>query len=399
MREAWRIVWANPYVKVFGFLVALYVLVRVFLAVQPAGTLFLVAFGLAYLLNPVVDAMQKRGVPRGFGVAAVAFVLVAVSWVVWQSSLHAISAALTEADDGVTLADTVVTWFEELPANLERLLPDAAFETIEGPVATAGDVVGQVGSMLSPYFEEIGQTLYGAATATAFGIFSFVLVVILTVYILVGYHRFTEVFLKVVPVPYQDGAKGPAATLDQVVGEYVRGQIVVAAGVGLMVFIGLSLIGVPLAGLIGLFAGALNIVPFLGSVLPAVPAVLLALAGGWLQIVLVVVVFVVANQIDNHVLTPMVLSKATKLHPIVVILAVLGGFAVGGLVGGIVSVPVVAFLHAMYLQYYTTSDFYRGEERGDVETPVDRDASTSSLRRTSEAPSADGASDGSDAGT
>lgn len=361
MREAWRIVWANPYVKVFAALFALYLLVRAFVAVQPAGTLFLAAFALAYLVNPVVDAMQARGVHRGLGVAVVAVALVGVAWAVGHSSVRAIDAALTEADDGVALTDSVRMWFEELPANLERLFPDFIYEAVAGPVATFGDLLRQAGSLLSPYVEQIATALYGVASASVFGVFQAVLVVILTAYILFDYHRVSAALLQVVPVPYQESAKRLATTFDEVTGEYARGQLLIAATVGLMVFLGLSLIGLPMAGLIGLMAGVLNVVPFLGSVLPAVPAIVIALAAGWWQIILVVLVFVVANQIDNHVLTPMVLSKSTKLHPTVVVLAVLGGFAAGGIVGAVVAIPVVAFVKAMYIRYYLASAFYRGE--------------------------------------
>jgi len=361
VREAWRTAWANPYVKVAAALAAGYLLVRTFLAIQPAGSLFLAAFGLAYLANPVVEVLQARGVRRGFGVALVVIALLAITGLVWHFSLRAIGAALTEAEDGVALTESARAWFEELPANLERLLPDVVYEAVAGPLASLGDLLRQAASILSPYFEQIANTLYEVASATVFGAFQVVLVLILTVYVLYDFQRFGAALLSVVPIPYQDSVKGLASTLDEVMGGYIRGQLLIAALVGLMVFVGLTLIGLPLAGFIGLVAGVLNIVPFLGSVLPAVPAVIIALAGGWWQIILVVIVFVVANQIDNHVLTPMVLSKSTKLHPAVVILAVIGGFAAGGIVAAILAVPVVAFAKALYLRYYQTSAFYRGE--------------------------------------
>jgi predicted PurR-regulated permease PerM len=186
-----------------------------------------------------------------------------------------------------------------------------------------------------------------------------VLVLILTVYVLIDFERISASLWGAVPRPYRRQVRSLAETLDRVTGAYVRGQLLIAGVVGLMVFVGLSLVGLPGAGLIGLLAGILNVVPFIGSIVPVIPAVLIAIGGGWVQVVLVLLVFVVANQIDTHALTPLVLSRSTELHPVTVMLAVVAGFALGGLWVAILAVPAAAFLKALYEEYYTKSSFYR----------------------------------------
>ena len=361
MHEALKTVWANPYVKVLvgiGFAV---VAVLVFRAVHPAGMLFLAAFGLAYLANPIVDWLEGRGVQRGFGVALVAITLVVAVWLASQLSINAISKTFTEGEEGIALTETASAWFVDLPENFERLVPDAIMEFIAGPLATFSDVLEEVGRMLAPHIEELTGAVVGVLSGTVTGVFQAALVLILTVYVLYDYHRFTESFLSAIPRPYRDTVRSLAVTLDSVMGGYIRGQLIVAASVGVMVIIGLTIIGLPLAGFIGLIAGLLNIVPFLGSIVPAIPALIIALAGGWWQVILVILVFVIANQIDNHLLTPFVLSRSTALHPVTVILAVIGGFAFGGLLAAILAVPVVAFAKALFEDHYKTSRFYRSE--------------------------------------
>lgn len=358
MHEAFKTVWSNPYVKVLVAIALIIAAVLVYRAVHPAGLLLLASFGLAYVVNPLVDLFERRGIARGFGVALVVLALLAVSWLVTVLSIDAIGNTLTEGEDGIALTDTASEWFSELPANLERLLPDVVTERVAGPLTTVTDVLEQVGAMLGPRMEELGSAAVDIVSGTVSGVFQAVLVLILTVYMLYDYHRFTASFFAAFPRRYREDVRALAQTLDTAMGEFIRGQLVVAVAVGALVFLGLTIIGLPLAGFIALLAAILNVVPFVGSIVPVIPALIIAIAGGWLQVILVIVVFVIANQIDSHLLTPFVMSRATTLHPVTVMLAVIAGFAFAGLLGAVLAVPLVAFAKALFEEHYKTSRFY-----------------------------------------
>ena len=94
-------------------------------------------------------------------------------------------------------------------------------------------------------------------------------------------------------------------------GGYLRGQLLIGLTVGLLIALGLSLLGIPNALAIGFLAALLNIVPYLGPVVAAIPAVLLALPGGWGTVLLVVLVFVAANQLESSFLSPYILGRTT----------------------------------------------------------------------------------------
>ncbi len=359
MREALKTVWANPYVRVLVGLAALVVLVLVFRAVAPAGALFLGAMGIAYLINPIVDWLQHRRVWRGFGVGIVALTLIGLLWGATIFALNAVSAAIAENDDGIGLSQTIIDFFKELPDAAARTLPVAISDVVVGPLNALASSIRRLDEVLEPYAEAITRGAVEVVGLTVAGTVQAALLVVLTVYALYDYHRLSAALLALFPTPYQPTVRSLAATLDRVTGTYIRGQVLIAASVGLMVFLGLSAIGLPLAGVIGLLAALLNIVPFIGSVIPAIPAVVIALGGGWVQVLLVILVFVIANQIDANVLTPLILSKSTQLHPVSVMLAVIGGFAYGGILTAILAVPAVGFLKALYAEYYTESSFYR----------------------------------------
>jgi predicted PurR-regulated permease PerM len=341
MREPLRAVWANPYVKVLVGLVLVYLFARLLVAVQPAGALLFAALGLAYLLNPAVDWLQARRVPRGIGVALVALFVVALVGVMTWFSVSAIRNTLTTADDGIMLTEAASLFFEELPAAIGRLVPLSVSAALD-----------RAGESLNPLLQNVGERIYGLVSGAVVGVGMAFFVLVLTVYALYDFPRITKSLLRVWPEPYQDGIEALVKTMDEVVGGYIRGQLLIALAVGLMVYVGLLLIGLPSAAFIAILAGALNIVPFLGTIVPVIPAVLLAAPEGWLYVILVLLVFTVANQIDNHLLTPQILSRSTSLHPVTVMVAVIGGFAFGGLVAAIFAVPVVAFAKVLYEEYY-----------------------------------------------
>lgn len=359
MRDAIERIWANPYVRVVVGLAVAALLALVFVATLPAGAIFLAALALAYLLNPAVEVLQRRGVARPFTVAFIVIALVAGVWFVSQYTIGTIGAIITEGDEGPTLAESVPAFIMSIPDRIEALIPEPLRGPAREPLDALERFIESLGERLVPFLEEFAVGTYGFLRGTMSQVVNATLVLIITMYLLIDLKRIATSLREVVPLPYRQSARSLAKTLDEVTAAYVRGQLLIAAVLGLLVFLGLSLVGLPGAGLIGLLAGALNVVPFIGTVLPIIPALLLAIAGGWVQVILVLVVFVVANQIDAHVLTPLVLSRSTELHPVTVMLAVVAGFSLGGILAAILSVPTVAFVKALYEEHYAKSGFYR----------------------------------------
>ena len=108
---------------------------------------------------------------------------------------------------------------------------------------------------------------------------------------------------------------------------------------------------VPLATAIAFIAAVFNLIPYLGPVIGAVPAVLLGLTVSPLTAVLAIVVFIIANQLEANILSPMILSRSTNLHPVTVLLAIMTGLSLYGLVGALVAVPVVALFKVLIEDY------------------------------------------------
>ena len=149
------------------------------------------------------------------------------------------------------------------------------------------------------------------------------------------------------------------AKADRAIGGYLRGQVLIAIVLGFMIWIGLTLVGVPLATAISVLAAVFNLVPYLGPIVATVPAVLLGFTVSPLTALLALIVFLAANQIEGHVLGPLILDRSTDLHPLTVLVSILVGVGFLGLLGAFLAVPVVALAKVVLEEYLLTRPPYQ----------------------------------------
>ena len=174
----------------------------------------------------------------------------------------------------------------------------------------------------------------------------FILAPIIAFYLLVDLPHIRQVMRSLVPERARGDTMVLARRLGIAIGGYFRGQLAVAFVVGTMASIGLLIIDLPFWLIVGMIAGLFNMIPLIGPWVGAVPGIVIAFTtGGELrQAVLVAVVMLVVQQIDNHFISPIVMQRAVKLHPAVVMLALLAGGTLGGFFGLLLAVPAAATL-------------------------------------------------------
>ncbi len=351
----WVKIWQNLYVRLL-FLLLVLVLLYFFVAQTSVVWIsFLIAYTLAYIANPLVSALERLRMPRWMGVALTMF-LFALLLSVASFVLGRIGLELTGFVE--TLPETAAT-VEAIPERIERNLSEEwqpffrqSFNTLESWLG------GQAGRAANWLEANANNLVIGFASVVG-GIFQFFITLVLTAYLLYSFPDFSHSFFQLFPPRHRSGLRDVARKLDNVVGSYVRAQLLVAALVGLCVWLGLLILGIPLPLAIGFLAGVGNLVPFLGPVLVSIPALLLAVGEGWGQALGTLVLFLVVNQIDTHVFSPLILSKSNHIHPVTVILAVLLGLSLWGILGALVAVPVAATIKLFYEDYYLASHWYQ----------------------------------------
>lgn len=289
---------------------------------------------LAALLLPAVDLLQRRRVPRGWAVAVVLLSAIAVvggifGFVVSQfiSGAPGLVEQVTRSVDGLR------TWLIEGPVHLSREQIDHAGDAVikalqenqakvtSGALSTAGTVTEIVTGAVLVLFTLI-FLLHGGR-----GIFAFV----------------TAIFPTSVRERVRDAGRAGFRTLTG----YVRATCLVALVDAVGIGAGLAIMGVPLALPLAslVFLGAF--VPLIGAVFAGGVAVIVALiAKGWVYALITLGLILAVQQLESHVLQPLVMGRAVAVHPLAVVLAIAGGGVLAGIVGALLAVPVVAVLNS-----------------------------------------------------
>ena len=347
----------------------------------------ILAGAIVFILNPVVTFFQRRHIPRALGTA---FAYLGVVGIIFLAGLLIAPLAQRQADE---LGDE----WPEIQADLEEDVNDLHDRSIENdwPIRI-------------PLYDELGDSFGGNAEDLTFQeqldrvrelglrVFHvaiiFVLAPIIAFYLLVDLPHLAQVFESLIPGNRKDEVHLVAGRLNRAIGGFFRGQLVVALIVGIMVSIGLAIIDLPFWLLIGMIAGLFNMIPLIGPYIGGVPGIVIALTAGegTGQAIAVVVVMVIAQQIDNHFITPNVMQRVVKLHPAAVMLALLAGGTIAGFMGLLLAVPATAVLKILVGHLWRTyvleeplevvgavaaaEDAERGglvEEVGDDDEPVE----------------------------
>jgi predicted PurR-regulated permease PerM len=339
------------------------------------------AGAIVFLLNPIVTGLHRKGIPRaaGTGLSYLGFValLVALGFSVaplisqqadeLAEQWPELRADMEDWLDDVSQQSKDGNWVIEIPnveelrdqfgngndsartQEFDRIIERAAdeLERNEEPVLAAD--LDRVAADAREQFPEqggIGEQL-NRAREIGTRIFEvgliFVLAPIIAFYLLVDLPHIGDVSRRLIPRPASDQVLHVAHRLNVAIGGFFRGQLAVAIIVGIMVSIGLAIIDLPFWLIVGMIAGAFNLVPLIGPWVGAVPGVVIALTTRDFSTALwVAAIMTIAQQIDNHFISPMVMQRTVSLHPAVVMLALLAGGTLGGFFGLVLAVPVAA---------------------------------------------------------
>lgn len=357
MGDAFKELWKNPYVRVLLLLLVLYALYSLLARTRIAWQSFFIAWTLAYLVDPAVTWLERHRIARWLGVLLsflAAFVLLGVASLLISQVVAQLASFVQNVPD---MIQAVQAWL----THLNRILPPSLHaEAIFGQsLNNLQDLVQSSAKQLVNLVGANKGSIIKILAGVVGGVVQLVAIVVLTAYLLYGFPRFKTSFLEIVPGRHRVFAKEMSHDLDIAVGGYIRGQLLVAAIVGLLAGLGMTVLGVPLSVALGFFTGLGNLIPFFGPLLAAVPAILLGLTKSLGHAIGAVAVLIVVNQIDGHLITPWVYSRTTKLHPVTVIIAILIGTSLLGLWGAILAVPAAALLKLLYTNYYLTSNWYR----------------------------------------
>lgn len=286
----------------------------------------------ASAVSPFVTWLQKLGIPRIIGVLALYLMVLAA--VVTLSSL-VLPSVLSELSN---MSAYIPKFTSQLTTSLD---------TVQQGAPKYFDFVSEVQNiveMLSGYLQQFSQSAFNLAIGAFGGLFSFIAIIVISFYLSVMKNGIQNFLAAIVPERYEEYITDLWRRVEIKVGLWLQGQMLLALIVGLLVFVGLTLLHVKFALVFAILAMLLEIVPVAGPVLAAIPAILMAFIQSPALGLWVLIMWVVIQQTENHLLVPLVLGKTTGLNPVVVILAILIGAQLAGIVGALLGVPVATII-------------------------------------------------------
>ncbi|MBI2551967.1 AI-2E family transporter [Candidatus Uhrbacteria bacterium] len=290
-----------------------------------------VALILSAIIDPLADWFEVRRVPRAVAVLIVYVALLSIFGLVI----------------GV-LIPPLVQEIRDLASNFsavwDRLVSGAIlFKEYSVQSGFSKNIEAGLSSVQTALTRAVGGAFTTVVNVFG-GVVSFVLILVITFYMVIQEDGLKKVFRALIPDRYQSFMLGTLSKVQRKITSWVKGQLVLSAAVGTLVYIGLSIIGVNYALVLGLFAALVELVPYAGPFLAAVVAVFFALAQSTTKAFFVVLMFVVIQQLENNILVPKVMQKAVGLNPIISILALVIGAKLAGIMGALFAIPVATAL-------------------------------------------------------
>jgi predicted PurR-regulated permease PerM len=329
-------------------------------AVKHVLFLFIVALLIALFFDPIVRVFSHARVPRGFAVATVIIVVVLV---VIAALAGAGTVVVTQSKRAATRFDD---YFTKVQPATHQTAADRDVDRLQHWLDTHGlsgihiqkrghDLVKQIRQKnVGKYTHKIVTFLEGAAISVGRLVFDLVLILVISIYMLLGLPKLALAIDR--RFPPQPRSQPLIARMSHAVVGYVKGQILVSLIIGTSAGMGMWVFGVTglvpganhYALLFGAFAAITELIPYLGPILGAVPPVLYALVMHPLSAVWVVILFLFIHQVEGHVVVPNVMGSALRLHPLLIIFGLLAGGAIYGFPGVLVALPFLAACRAAW---------------------------------------------------
>lgn len=316
---------------------------------------------LYYLLNPMVDWMEKHKISRTVGIS-ILFVLISLL-IIWG-----LAVAIPSIQEQVT------SFAQNLPSNIQKiegqvtgLLQDQRFEQFR---PTALEMLNKVNDQIVAYAQKFSSSAVNWASnliSTASQIIVAILIMpFILFYLLRDGQYLNKHITQYLPTKWREPIGTVLSDVNGQLSNYVRGQVTVAVIVALMFSVMFSIIGLSYPITLGVMAGFLNLIPYLGSFLAMIPAVILGLIAGPIMLIKVLVVFMIEQTIEGRFVTPLIIGSSLSIHPITILFVLLTAGQMYGVLGVLLGIPIYAsikvLVKAAFEWYKAHSGLYEDEE-------------------------------------
>ncbi|WP_248663629.1 AI-2E family transporter [Fuchsiella alkaliacetigena] len=299
---------------------------------------FILAVVIVYLIEPFIDWLVNRGLKRSW---ALILIFLLVSGGVLLTSLLIAPLLVEELN---ALAGRLPQYVSKIQSFIEDL--NQSYERIALPPTIKSvfdNMINRIEMVTLRFVERTTEVILLSLSR----ILSLVLAPILAFYILKDIESIKDSLWSLIPKKQRQETKTLLKKIDRVLLDYLKGQLLVSALIGLLSVLGLYFLRIRFNIIIGIFAGIMNIIPYLGPIMGTIPAVIIASFDSFKLVIAVVVFFVLIQQLESSLISPKIVGDRVGLHPTLIIFSLLAGGELLGVIGMFVAVPIGAVVKVL----------------------------------------------------
>ena len=330
----------------------------------------IVSIILYYLFNPLVNLMERYNISRLWGVIILFLVIIGVIALAINLLIPVIGAQFKSSGNNFPHYVDKVNQF------IDNLTRNSLISNFYGQIQEQLDALAnKVPSMVSDYFNGFGSKVKNFAEA----IVNVGVVIATTPFVLFfmlkDSHHFKEYSTKLMPPKFRKDYHDLLDKMSVQVGSYIQGQIIVSFCIGILLFIGYSIIGLDYSLILASIAAVTSVVPYLGPTIAISPAIIIALITSPIMLLKLIIVWTAVQFIEGHFISPNIMGKTLKIHPLTIIFILFSAGNLLGVVGVILGIPAYAILKVLvshlYSMYKRRYNKYYGDDAGEYEITND----------------------------
>ncbi|OIP22534.1 hypothetical protein COX95_01585 [bacterium CG_4_10_14_0_2_um_filter_33_32] len=324
--------------SIFKFFAVLILFIFLYL-IRDVLTIFLVALIFVAALRPTVRYLKKTGIPASISVLSIYIIVFGIIGLLISIIVPQLSSQIKELSSDIPrFIERINNTFGKIPEH-ERIA-----QSIQQSLSNISEnMTGFAINMLSAVSRFFG------------GLISFFVILVLVFYMSIAEDETINYIKSLFPKKYEEKASIIVEKIHKKIGSWTRGEVILLFTIGILSFIGLKILGIKFALTLAIIAGIFELIPVIGPVISAIPAIFIAFTQEPVLGLAVLILYIGIQQAENHILVPVVMKKATGLSPIVIILSLLIGAKLLGFIGVLISVPTAVIL-SVFLEELVTGD-------------------------------------------
>lgn len=342
---------------------------------EPIGQFFaivglpvVIAGILYYLMNPVVNFLERKGIKRSIGIVLLFIVVVAlIAWGI------VVIVPMIREQVG-SLIKSMPGYFDTITDKANEIFKDRSFQPFQEHIESSLQKLLESLTEITQNVSRVTLQGLGSVVSTlATVVIALITAPIILFFLLKDGDKLAPYLLKFLPDKTREPTLRVLTEMNSQLASYIRGQLTVAFAVAVMFIIGFSIAGLNYAITLGILAGFLNLIPYLGSFLAMIPVIFIAIVTSPFMLVKVIIVFAIEQTIEGRIVSPLVLGNQLEIHPVTIMFVLLTAGKIFGISGVILGIPFYAVAKVVVIHifewYKRISPLYdnEGEEKGPVD--------------------------------